>query len=442
MSLSTRHDERESHSNPSAVTVQSALNESATASLDDVVLFDTAKLRQAWLHACRALRRYPLSAATGVLLVLAVSSVTLLAAPLTYQSTGVVSARSDVVSSSIANPARTVPSGADQPLANARETILSESSIDRIIDSADLLNRTRAGETTLGRFRRETLQSLGLQTESPKKREDLRRALRLALSVQIDGGSNGPDRVTIIATWNNRRDATAIVTEAQTNFLQDRRDASLGPIQDALEILERYSAEADIEVGRLREELNFPLTETRDIPDSSPLRAALAQQADLSSRLNGAQIELDAAEAAFKYRYTVVETPVEPLAPTSSLITRIAITLLMAIAVGIGAASTRTAVRRKRSQRSTRRTKAPPATAPPPRAPLAPTGSEADLDPPDAKDLEDPEPLPGDVIAARHDEDLAALSALLEDAQSTIVASAAATGDRSGRRSRRRDVAP
>lgn len=449
--MSSHHDDRESSSSPSTLAVPSRVTELSQTDSDDVVLFDTAKLRQAAHKAFRALRRYPFSAAMAALLVLAGGSVSWLAAPLTYQSTGVVSARSDVVSSSIANPGRAVPSGSDQPLANARETILSESSIDRIIDDVELLDRTRAGETVLGRFRRETLASLGLQTESSQKHEDLRRALRRALFVQIDGGSNGPDRVTITAYWTNARDAAAIVTAAQANFLEDRHDASLGPIEDALQILQRYAAEADAEVARLREELNFPQTETRDIPDASPLRAALGQQADLSERLNGAQIELDAAEAAFKYRYTVVETPEEPVAPTSSLVKRIAITLFMAIGAGVAAATGRAAVRQKRTQRSARRTRRPRDTTQPRRGrrrstesntetptPSQPAGVDAHVDSePLSTDTEraNPTAAPG----SEADEDLVALRALLEEAESAIGAIASAPTHGSDRPQRRQD---
>lgn len=316
---------------------------------DDVVLFDTEKLRQASRLARRSVIRHPVTAFAGVALVLGAGSVSWLAAPLTYQSTAVLSARSDVVSSAIANPGRAVPQGSDQPLANARETILSEANIDRIIDDADLIERAQAhaGETALGEFRRSVFDAAGLGTTSDDLREDLRRELREALMVQIDGGSNGPDRLTISVFWTDAEDASAIVTAAQENFLEDRHIADLGPIEAALTILERYKADADAEVARLREELDFPSTETRDLPDGSPLRSALQTQSDLEDRLNGARIEVDAAEAAFQYRYSVVQTPEVPLGPVSSMAKRVVMTAGLAVAAAVGFAMARATFRKR-----------------------------------------------------------------------------------------------
>ncbi|MGE0732761.1 MAG: hypothetical protein AB7O92_00420 [Acidimicrobiia bacterium] len=315
------------------------------------MLFDTEKLRQGATFARRAVRRHPVTALGGVVLVLGAGSVSWLAAPLTYQSTAVLSARSDVVSSAIANPGRAVPQGADQPLANARETILSEANIDRIIDDAGLIQRAQdhAGETSLGELRRLVFDAVGLgqSTDVDKLREDLRRELRESLLVQIDGGSNGPDRLTITVYWTDADDATAIVAAAQENFLEDRHQADLGPIEAALAILERYKADADADVEQLREELGFPQTETRDLPDGSPLRSALQTQSDLEDRLNDARIEVDAAEAAFEYRYSVVQTPEVPLGPVSSMAKRVVMTLGLAVIAAVGLAAAKASFRKR-----------------------------------------------------------------------------------------------
>ncbi|MEZ5264499.1 MAG: hypothetical protein R2755_22590 [Acidimicrobiales bacterium] len=315
------------------------------------MLFDTEKLRQGATFARRAVRRHPVTALGGVVLVLGAGSVSWLAAPLTYQSTAVLSARSDVVSSAIANPGRAVPQGADQPLANARETIMSEANIDRIIDDAGLIQRAQdhAGETSLGELRRLVFDAVGLgqSTDVDKLREDLRRELRESLLVQIDGGSNGPDRLTITVYWTDADDATAIVAAAQENFLEDRHQADLGPIEAALAILERYKADADADVEQLREELGFPQTETRDLPDGSPLRSALQTQSDLEDRLNDARIEVDAAEAAFEYRYSVVQTPEVPLGPVSSMAKRVVMTLGLAVIAAVGLAAAKASFRKR-----------------------------------------------------------------------------------------------
>jgi hypothetical protein len=323
--------------------------DAAWSDADDVVLFDTEKVRRAARLARRSCRRHPIAAIAGVAIVLGAGSMSWLAAPLAYQSTAVISARSDVVSSAIANPGRAVPQGSDQPLANAQDTILSEANIDRIIEDANLIERQQAhaGETALGEFRRNTLETVGLASPMPVEQDELRRQLRQALTVQIDGGSNGPNRLTISVLWDDPEDARAIVAAAQENFLEDRHAADLGPIEAALDILERYKADADAEVARLRDELDFPSTETRDLPDGSPLRAALQTQADLDDSLNGARIEVDAAEAAFQYRYSVVQTPEAPLGPVSSMLKRLVMTVALAAAAAVGLATARHTLRKR-----------------------------------------------------------------------------------------------
>jgi hypothetical protein len=316
------------------------------------VLFDTEKLRQAARRAKRSCRRHPLAALAGVALVVGTGSVSWLAAPLKYQSTAVVSARPDEVSSAIANPSRTVPQGSDKPLANARDTILGEANIDRIITDAHLIEHQQAhvGETSLGEFRRSVFQAAGLAGQAQdeeKAREALRTQLRQVLMVQIDGGSNGPDRLTISVLWDDPEDARAIVTAAQATVLEDRHTSDLGPINAALDILERYKADAADKVAELRKELNFPSTEIRDLPEGSPLRSALQSQADLADRLNSARIEVDAAEAAFEYRYTVVQTPEVPRGPVSSMLKRYAMTAALAMVAAVGLATARAGFRRR-----------------------------------------------------------------------------------------------
>ena len=333
------------------------LGRAATASVttdleDDVKLFDTARVRRFAGHTFGAIRQFPLTAAAGGAAILALGSVSWLATPPSYQASGIISARNDVVSSAIANPRRSIPVGNDLPLANARQTILSQSNIDRIIDETGLVDHVDAGESALLKLRRLVLGSVGGTLTQEEQKDQIRHDLRLGLILSIDGGANGPDTLTITALWPHAEDAARIVDTAQRNFLQDRRTAALGPIEDAATILQRYSTDADERVAKLRTELAFPATDNRDIPVGSPLKAAVDQQADLTDRLRSAQIELDAAAAAFKYRYAVAQKAEVPTSPATSRLKPLAMTgVLVALAAG-SAALARDSFRRSRGRDS------------------------------------------------------------------------------------------
>ena len=322
---------------------------------EDIKLFDTAKARAFGRNAIRSTKRHPFITMLTMASVVGLGGISWLAGPQTYQTMGVISARSGVVSSQIANPGRTINATSELPLANAKETVISEENIDQIIDQANLVNGLYDGETTLGRLRRNVFALTGSSPiDETAVRENLRIQLRTALTAQINGGSSGPDSLTISVYWPDAKGAAAIVQAAEDNFLANRRSAALGPIDDALTILLHYSAEADAEVDRLRTALDLPANDPRPIPESSPLRAALSQQADLSQRVRSAQIELDAAKAAFKYRYSVAQSPEVPTAPLSSPLKSYAMTIVLAMIAGIAAALLQD--NRQRNRRSARQT--------------------------------------------------------------------------------------
>ena len=298
-------------------------------------LFDTGLVKLWRGYARRSVLRHPIRAILTFVLLFGASAFFALSSTKVYLVTTNLTAKLDVVSA-VANPNRSQTLANVKPILNAEALITADDNLKKLMVQAKLVERYNRNEPKLARWKRKLF--LGKDPD-PKAREDeVLRLLRGGVSAKADQTS---DSVTISVLWNDAVQARDIAVAAQKNFLNDRRDAEVQPIKDALRLIDEKRTIAVQNVETLRMQLGIPADSREPLPESSPLKDALAQQQTLSNRKLDAELELASTETGFKYRYSEVRPPEVPLAPVKGSLKLILLGLILAggaaVAVAVAA---------------------------------------------------------------------------------------------------------
>ncbi len=252
-----------------------------------------------------------------------------LAAPKQYSTGAKMVARTDSVISGITNPNTAIRD--EPPAVLAEATIKSKDNLARIVDQKQLLKTYRRNEGTFEKMKRTFFEGIFGAPSDTEQRENLISSLQTNLSVKTADNESVKQTINVDLLWGDPIEAKDIVDQVINNYLTDRRIAEVKPATAALEIAQQAKEEQDKVVAKLRVELGIPENDERVLPDSSPIKSALAIQSDFNSRLENARIQVKNTEAAYNFRYSVPTPPELPKAPLSG-------TLFPLIAGLIGAA--------------------------------------------------------------------------------------------------------
>ncbi len=292
-----------------------------TQMLDGGDLFDLGQ-GKLWIgFVFRSIKRRKKAWLATFLLASALGSFVALASPTVYFSGTSLIARNDQAIRQITLPGQQSDQ-VDPPAALAQPTIKSDANIYRIVDDLGLVASARDSDGPIAKVMRKLTEAVFGRPDPKSERRTVADELRAALTVTtIDSASTKqvPDTQTVEVSvlWADPVVAKTIIETATTNYFADRRKAEVGPAEDALKIVEAAKNEADKKVEDFRFDLNVPPDDSRPLPDSSPLRAALDIQKEFELRFQDARVSLKNAESAFNYRYKVVNVAEVPTAPVS-----------------------------------------------------------------------------------------------------------------------------
>jgi len=143
----------------------------------------------------------------------------------------------------LGNPRRSIPWETDQPARGVAEEILSQASLDALIQETDLIRRTAASRAPLAKAFDAMYGAFGA---SPTPEERLR-AIRNLLLTRLRV-TEYQDSVEIDVVWTDRQLAHDIAARAQEIFFASRRQREVGVVLEAVRVLERQLEAADQEV--------------------------------------------------------------------------------------------------------------------------------------------------------------------------------------------------
>lgn len=299
-------------------------------------LFDvrTARLWAGFFIA--SVRRHWRRAAVGFVAVLTATMFFVMSSEKAFAADTLIVTRPNLVAPSIVNPSRTVPQEADDPTRNAEEIVLRDENLLKIVEQAKLVDLWNRNEPKLAKMKRKFFEAIfGANPDPAVKRDQLRNLLRASISVE----TSEKESVRISVSWNDPDQAAAIADAAMKNFLEDRERIDVGPLEEALSTAQAYADEANRNVEALRGRLGIAESSTDPLPESSPMRPALATQNTALQRLDSARVELDVAKKAFGYKYQVITRPKRPDAPVSGSSKLLMLGLIAAMMTGVLAAA-------------------------------------------------------------------------------------------------------
>ena len=293
------------------------------------------------------LRRRGLAASVLVIGVLATVAAVLFT-PRVYVVTTRILAQRNLVMPSLGNPRRSVPSDSDAPTRAASDMILGRDNLVAMIREADLVARWERERPPLLRVGDRITSALSDPLTDAERERALVSVLQKSLRVQT---SDSTIRITV--EWSDPQTAFDIVSLAQRTFLSQKSDLEISIITDTIGILtvesERQRTAVDEAFSRVVQIHGADLASDAGLASSARARpsaprsvaakpaapgAAAVEAArdeppeltsaketllvatrryeDLMDRIDSARIELQSAQAAFKYRYTIVEPPELP----------------------------------------------------------------------------------------------------------------------------------
>jgi hypothetical protein len=270
-------------------------------------LFDLQAVRVWGAFLRRSLRRHWFRAGAVGSLVLLATAALVLSAERQWVVTSTVIAQSSV---SLQSDSKLyVPSGSNAPSINPADVILAQDNLVDITDRLGLVHNLQQDVSPLTR-----LLSRRSSKSGPKavKVKDVVARLRSNLQVTAE-----KDSIRLSLSWVDPQKAVEIVQAVEANFLADRERAEIGPREAAQGIIRRYKEAADAEVTTLTAPRPGPTPGVTVPPDPTLLRIAQTNQQDLAQRLEAVSIDLDAARAAYRFRYTIATPPQLPESPAS-----------------------------------------------------------------------------------------------------------------------------
>ena len=287
------------------------------APADDGDLFDLGQGKLWAGFVMRSLRRHWIRAGFTFVLIAGLLSFLAFAGNKEWLTSSQLIARNDSVLNGLLIGGNATSDRPEPPATLAETTIKAQANIEKLVDDLKLVDSYRINENKLARTKRKLTDKVFGATATQVDREDVIRALRAKIAVTTSTTETVKQTINVAVTWIDPLIAQQIVSRIDDNFLVDRRAAEVGPVEDSLGLAQKEKDGADAEVTQLRFDLNVPENSDAILPDSSPLKQALAIQANLGQRVVDLRLQLANTREAFSYRYRVVTPPELPKAPLS-----------------------------------------------------------------------------------------------------------------------------
>ncbi len=327
-----------------------------------------------WLDLVGLILRAPLRRRGLAVSVLAIGVLATVAAvlftPRVYVVTTRILAQRNLVMPSLGNPRRSVPNESDAPTRAASDMILRRDNLVAMIREADLLARWERERPPLLLVGDRVTAALSDPLTGAERERALVSVLEKSLRVQTSDST-----IKITVEWSDPQTAFDIVSLAQRTFLSQKSDLEISIIADTMGILtaeaERQRTAVDEAFSRVVQIRDPELAP--EAPSSSPrgvaakpaapgaaaaeaardeppeltsaketLLVATRRYEDLMDRIDSARIELQSAQAAFKYRYTIVEPPELPrkaARPSAAVLGGFGLVLGVLLAIFVAAAA-------------------------------------------------------------------------------------------------------
>ncbi len=299
-------------------------------------LFDIGQ-GKLWLgFVLRSIRRHlRLFLATFLTLALLGVLLTLSGSKQYFAAAKLLAAKRDSTIGTITNPNN---GGSDPtnetPAQTAEQVLKSDASLIRLVEDLKLVERANVGEPALGKTKRKLFEAMFSKSDPIEQKRDMVGKLRGALSVSTSDRESIKKTVDISVIWQDPLIAKQIIDAAGANFIKDRQDNEIELITKARDIAAEQLKREQDKVAALRDELGIPEFDERPVPESSPLKGALARVDDYSQRVLDADTQLKAAAASFPSRFGVTTPAQLPVAPLNGGLSSLLIPILAGAIVG------------------------------------------------------------------------------------------------------------
>jgi polysaccharide biosynthesis transport protein len=194
-----------------------------------------------------ALRRGRLSVALFTLTFVAVGVAAAAFLPRSYSARAELLIKKNYVMPALANPKRSVPTGAESPTQSAAVSVLSRQSLEAIVRKNDLVARWDRERSPVMRLKDRVMARLVGPIPEDEKLDVLVELLAKKIYVNVDD-----EVVTVKAMWGDRATARDLVNGAVDAYLQTRRKLEVQAIADTYKVLKR---EAEQERARIDSQL-------------------------------------------------------------------------------------------------------------------------------------------------------------------------------------------
>jgi hypothetical protein len=299
-------------------------------------LFDLGQ-GKLWLgFVLRSVRRHlGLFLATFVTLAVLGTLLALSGEKIFYAGSKLIAARPDAKILLLTNPNA---SGGDPtsetPAQAAEQLIKSQASLTRLVEDVKLVEREYVGETKVGQAKRKLFETIFSAPDPTTRKRDMIDKLRASLVVSNSDRENIKKTVNVDVLWADPIIAKEIADEAGKNFLKDSKDLEIDTITKARDIAQEQLVKQQKVVDDLRDSLNIPAFDERQLPESSPLKGALNLLDEFTSIASRTDTALKATKASFPSRFGVT-TPAEvPVAPVSGGLSTLLLPLFASALVG------------------------------------------------------------------------------------------------------------
>jgi uncharacterized protein involved in exopolysaccharide biosynthesis len=259
------------------------------------------------------------------------SGMVLLASPPTYQADGTVLIQDNSDIFEAVDPGRQDP-GTGNASNGVQAVVTSRSSLRLIMEEANLLDGD-SPRTLFGNLRSNLRTILRGQPTLEDRENVILNDLETAILVTV---SSTGEEVAFVVLWPDPAQARDIATAAINTWLDSRRTIEVEAADEATSILQRAVDDAE----KRAEAVGALELDDQPIPGTAiaiALEEYQAAREDLNRQLN----RVDVAEAAFEYRYKLLDEPRVPPSPVSSSLPQIVLVGLFSIGAALAGAGYR-----------------------------------------------------------------------------------------------------
>lgn len=237
--------------------------------------FDWRLFQQIVVFILRAVRRHRRLSATCCLGGIALGAAGVAIVPFKYRADAVVLVRPNPLT-----PSRSVNRELEEPIRNARETLLQRENLLGVATKIGLVDRYLEKRPVAVRLKNAVIQTItGRESKRGEILDGLVDTLEDRLVVQAYA-----DTLRISFTWWDAEIAYEVVQEALNSYLGLRREAEIEAIGDLIAVLESNRAPLEAQIGEQLEALAKSFEEERRQPASgrSALRRARSTSRELA----------------------------------------------------------------------------------------------------------------------------------------------------------------